>query len=110
MTEHATKTTPRKSDTVHGLVGHVPARWEFWNRAMRGAYLKGAKAAHKQAPISACPYDDHRKPSGRLSWSRAFIRCWQEGHEAASAFLSANVEVQGRAEAGEARCSESPGT
>jgi hypothetical protein len=30
-----------------------------------------------------CPYEDKRKPSGKLSWSRAFINAWSDGlHDA----------------------------
>jgi len=54
-------------------------KFRGWNRAMVGAYKKGHKAKNEGHPISACPYEDIRKPSGKLSWSRAFIRAWQDG-------------------------------
>lgn len=56
-----------------------PPNFESWNRALRGAYKKGAAAAEAGQPIEACPYRDKRKPSGRLSWSRAFISAWHDG-------------------------------
>ncbi|KAB2842162.1 MAG: hypothetical protein F9K47_09720 [Burkholderiales bacterium] len=37
-------------------------------------------AAHQSGqPIESCPYDDKRKPNGRLSWSRSFIAAWRDG-------------------------------
>lgn len=50
-----------------------------WNRAHRGAFLKGVHARLLDEPISSCPYEDKRKPSGRLSWSRSFISAWRDG-------------------------------
>lgn len=58
---------------------------ENWNRAHRGAYLKGLHAGLSGEAITACPYADTRKPSGRLSWSRSFMRAWQAGWEHAHA-------------------------
>lgn len=57
----------------------LPQNFASWNPAMRGAYMKGVKAHGEGKPIEACPYNDHRKPSGGLSWSRAFIRAWEDG-------------------------------
>jgi ribosome modulation factor len=72
------------SEMKSGAVRYVvPSRFDEWNRAHRGAFLKGVKARHAGEPLSACPYEDHRKPSGMLSWSRAFIRAWQDGWRAA---------------------------
>jgi len=51
------------------------------NRAHRGAYLKGVAARVAGEDQSACPYEDRRKPSGRLSWSRSFISAWRDGWE-----------------------------
>jgi hypothetical protein len=50
-----------------------------WNKAIRGAFRKGAIAHRAGLPQSACPYGDKRKPDGRLSWSRSFISAWQDG-------------------------------
>lgn len=54
------------------------------NRAMVGAYLKGLHAALSGEPADACPYRDIRKPSGRLTWSRAFRTAWRDGWEHAT--------------------------
>jgi len=56
-----------------------PRDFAKWNRAYRGAYMKGVHAALEGHAFSECPYVDIRKPSGKLSWSRAFIRAWQDG-------------------------------
>lgn len=50
-----------------------------WNRAMIGAYNKGKTARKTGIPISENPYGDKRKPDGRLTWSRAFYKCWEDG-------------------------------
>ena len=57
----------------------LPHNFFSWNRAMRGAFLKGAAASLENLPISDCPYDDKRKLSGSLTWSRAFISAWRDG-------------------------------
>ncbi len=62
----------------------LPSGFDNWNRSHRGAFLKGVKARHAGEPQDACPYEDHRKPSGLLSWSRAYIRAWHDGWRAAS--------------------------
>lgn len=49
------------------------------NRALEGAYYKGIYAALAGEPQSSCPYLDKRKPSGLLSWSRAFQNAWRDG-------------------------------
>lgn len=59
-----------------------PKGFEKWNRALRGAFEKGMRAAHEPYPL--CPYADYRKggPSrshGQLTWSRGFIRAWEDG-------------------------------
>lgn len=54
-------------------------KFRGWNKALIGAYKKGAKAKQDGLLITDCPYEDHRKPSGKLSWSRSFIRAWQDG-------------------------------
>jgi len=57
----------------------LPNGFERWNPAMRGAYLKRAKASEARQPLSSCPYEDKRKPCGRLTWSRSFIAAWRDG-------------------------------
>lgn len=89
----------RDSDTVTALVGHVPFCFHQWNRAMRGAYLKGARAAVAGLPSGACPYIDRRKECGRLTWSRSFIAAWEQGHREATRHRLANTEGQPRSEA-----------
>lgn len=58
---------------------NLPSNFDRWNRAMRGAYMKGRRAFDAGQPETSCPYEDIRKPSGLLSWSRAFIRAWEDG-------------------------------
>ena len=58
-----------------------PPRFESWNRAMRGAFRKGYEAQQSGSGKDTCPYADKRKPSGKLSWSRAFITSWHDGWE-----------------------------
>lgn len=58
----------------------LPANFQQWNRAMRGAYLKGYKAFEAGEPEASCPYEDKRKESGRLTWSRAFQATWFDGY------------------------------
>ena len=48
-------------------------------RALYGAYLKGLEACLAGNQLVDCPYEDKRKPSGKLSWSRAFINAWHAG-------------------------------
>lgn len=50
-----------------------------WNPAMRGAYMKGSRAAESGQPFDSCPYNDKRNEDGRITWSRAFICAWQDG-------------------------------
>lgn len=40
------------------------------------AEIKGRKAARDGLSRDDCPYEDHRKPSGKLSWSRAWRNTW----------------------------------
>lgn len=56
-----------------------PRGFENWNRALRGAYTKGW--THAQAGGSAldCPYHDKRKRGGQVTWSRAYLKAWQDG-------------------------------
>lgn len=56
-----------------------PRNFDKWSPALRGAYHKGYDAGISGEPESACPYDDKRKNSGRLTWSRSFIAAWHDG-------------------------------
>lgn len=56
-----------------------PENINLWNRSMRGAYRKGVRAAQDGQPVDACPYEDKRKASGRLTWSRAYQAAWIDG-------------------------------
>ena len=58
---------------------YMPVDAYRWNKALRGAFRRGAIAHRDGLPQSACPYGDKRKPDGRLSWSRSFISAWQDG-------------------------------
>jgi hypothetical protein len=58
----------------------LPSHYASWNKAMRGAFVKGRKARIDGLLESDCPYQDKRKPSGGLSWSRAFISAWDDGY------------------------------
>ena len=58
-----------------------PANFGAWNPAMRGAFLKGSAHCLEGGSIDDCPYQDKRKPSGKLSWSRAFINAWRDGFQ-----------------------------
>lgn len=69
-------------------------RYDFsgWNRAMVGAFKKGANACLLGHPIDACPYDDRRKEDGRLTWSRAFRATWVDGWYHARYIMTGIVE------------------
>lgn len=77
-----------KSDLTDLLCGLVPkpSYFDHWNRAMRGTYRKGIEAFIAGKTLADCPYEDIRKPSGRLSWSRAFIICWHDGFKDAEKY------------------------
>mgnify|MGYP002738704299 CR=1 FL=1 len=62
--------------TMHGL---LPAGFNNWNPAFRGAFLKGYRAHQTGAALTDCPYADCRKSSGGLTWSRAFRSAWRDG-------------------------------
>lgn len=50
-----------------------------WNPAMRGAFLKGQRAQAAGEARETCPYGDIRKWDGRLTWSRSFVKTWDDG-------------------------------
>lgn len=50
-----------------------------WNKAHRGAFIKGIKAFRAGQSLDDCPYQDIRKASGCLTRSRAFGGCWRDG-------------------------------
>jgi len=64
----------------------MPPNFMSWNRALRGAFLKGAAAFLSGELIGECPYQDKRKPSGRLSWSRSFQNAWRDGWQYAEKY------------------------
>lgn len=57
----------------------LPYGIERWNRAMRGAYLKGRRARYCGEGIDCNPYQDKRKYGGQITWSRSFLICWRDG-------------------------------
>ncbi len=50
------------------------------NKAFLGAIKKGIAAKQAGLPETACPYQDKRKPNGKLSRSRAFKYAWYDGY------------------------------
>ena len=48
------------------------------NKALSGAYRKGVRAFMEGKPCKA-PYSDARTWYGGVTWSRAFIRMWEDG-------------------------------
>ena len=55
------------------------------NPALYAAYVRGLAAGVAGDSLDSCPYEDKRKPSGRLSWSRGFINAWRDGVQDAAA-------------------------
>lgn len=49
------------------------------NKAFQRAERDGYDAGLDGLPASCCPYQDTRKADGRLTFSRAFLRAWNEG-------------------------------
>jgi len=47
------------------------------------AERKGREAFEAGLQESDCPYDDKRKPNGKLSWSRAWRNAWLMGFQLA---------------------------
>ena len=62
-----------------------PYGFEKWNRALQGAFRKGYDAALAGKSVTACPYDDKRTSRGALTWSRSFIKAWDDGWECGDA-------------------------
>ena len=52
-----------------------------WNPSLLGAFRKGMAACAAGEGVDSCPYADHRKPDGRLTWSRAYRTAWRDGWE-----------------------------
>jgi ribosome modulation factor len=48
------------------------------------AERKGREAALAGLPESACPYQDKRQDSGRLTFSRAWRNAWLTGYRSAA--------------------------
>lgn len=70
-----------------------PEGFDKWNPAMRGAFKKGYEAYQIKQPKTANPYTDKRKDCGRLTWSRAFRACWQDGWEWAEKQSKTKIQV-----------------
>ena len=49
------------------------------NKAIIGAKRKGWEARRAGMPQSANPYGDERTHNGSVTFSRAFLRAWNEG-------------------------------
>lgn len=74
----------------HTVICPTPAVFEIlvgperrMNKALEGAKRKGREAFQNGESESACPYQDHRKSTGSVSWSRAFINAWTHGYRTA---------------------------
>ncbi len=70
-----------------GLIGRMAdraARERELTPSMRAAFCKGYLAWYREEGRAACPYPDHRKKDGRLTFSRAYRNTWGEGWEVAS--------------------------
>lgn len=82
-----------KTEKYRGKVKPVPKElpelFELWNPALRGAYLRGYRDSRNGVPVGECPYRDTRKRDGRLTWSRSFVRAWEDG------FRHAKLEAKG---------------
>lgn len=50
-----------------------------YKNALESAVLRGMRDALTNVSLEDCPYEDKRKPSGLLSWSRAFQNAWRDG-------------------------------
>lgn len=65
--------------STHSHEPLLPSGAHRWNRALLGAFKKGISAQQAGLDLDSCPYEDKRKASGRLSWSRSFISAWRDG-------------------------------
>jgi hypothetical protein len=54
-------------------------RCPYQNRAYRGAYFAAYWRAYGGGLRPKCPYRDLRSPSGRITFSRGFIRAFDRG-------------------------------
>jgi len=62
----------------------VNEEFKGWNKALIGAYKKGVVACdrlYETGKDQDCPYEDKRKDGGQLTWSRSFIRAWEDGFQ-----------------------------
>jgi hypothetical protein len=75
------------------MLRELPEYATRWNRAHRGAFIKGQLARSAGAPRNANPYSDNRKLDGRLTWSRAFMACWDDGYSWQTDFRHAAFNV-----------------
>ncbi len=60
-------------------------------KSLLGAERKGFDAYILDNPL--CPYHDIRKPSGKLSWSRAYINAWEHGYMKAANYFGDIAET-----------------
>lgn len=77
MDEHIDMRAPFAASPA--CIGSLPANAESWDPALVDAFRKGMAAFHAGEARNCCPYADKRKPDGKLSWSRSFIRAWDDG-------------------------------
>jgi hypothetical protein len=61
-------------------------------KQLQTAYNKGRDAALKGEPIRACPYEDKRTHRGSVTFSRAYVRAWEDGWEQGHRELKAEGE------------------
>jgi hypothetical protein len=73
----------------------APWGFEAWNRALRGAYVKGWRAHMAGDSPGAYPYRDSRTSRGAITWSRSFIRAWLDGWDAAERLVKASSHNRG---------------
>ena len=91
-TEQRNGANPRQiSDWLDAaVVEHAldrPRGFYSWNRSLRGVFENGERAAGAGVSIDACPYRDHRKSTGGLTWSRAYRSAWRDGYNYAAVRL-----------------------
>lgn len=62
------------------MIDRYSAAYErYRNRAHRGAFLKGVRAAEDGFRQSDNPYDDLRQPGGGVTYSRGYMAAWSLG-------------------------------
>ncbi len=71
-----------------------PDHFDRWNRAHRGAFMKGYQAFLDGQEEGACPYLDKRKGGNKLTWSRSFGAAWRDGWRWAKKEQVAETQVR----------------